>query len=53
MTNKSGTSSQVTSLPKGGGETFVPDPHTGTGNLTVLVALPSGRSNFQSELNLV
>ncbi|QBQ55197.1 SpvB/TcaC N-terminal domain-containing protein [Nitrosococcus wardiae] len=59
MANKSGTSSQVISLPKGGaalqgiGETFVPDLHTGTGNFTVPVALPAGRNSFQPELNLV
>src|SRR5206468_243689 len=39
--NKSGTASQVISLPKGGGalhgigEKFSPDVHTGTGNFTV------------------
>ena len=59
MTNKSGTSSQVISLPKGGGAlqgiggTFSPDLHTGTGNFTVPVALPPDRSGFQPELNLV
>ena len=40
--NKSGTASQVISLPQGGGaatawdgEKFSPDLHTGTGNFTV------------------
>src|SRR5215213_3664544 len=59
VSNKSGTSSQVISLPKGGGalhgigETFSPDLHTGTGNFTVPIALPSGRNGFQPQLNLV
>lgn len=59
MSNKSGTSSQVISLPQGGGalhgigETFAPDLHTGTGNFTVPIALPPGRNQFQPEVNLV
>jgi len=59
MSNKSGTSSQVISLPKGGGalhgigEKFSPDLHTGTGNFTIPIALPSGRNGFQPQLNLV
>ena len=59
MSNKSGTSSQVISLPKGGGalqgigEKFSPDLFTGTGNFTVPIALPPGRNGFQPELNLV
>ncbi|MCI0723917.1 MAG: FG-GAP-like repeat-containing protein [Acidobacteria bacterium] len=59
MSNKSGTSGQVISLPTGGGalsgigETFAPDLHTGTGNFTVPIALPPGRNGFQPELNLV
>lgn len=59
MSNKSGTSSQVISLPQGGGalhgigETFSPDLHTGTGNFTVPIALPPGRNGFQPQLNLV
>lgn len=59
MANKSGTSEQVISLPKGGGalsgigETFSPDLHTGTGNFSVPIALPPGRNGFQAELNLV
>src|SRR5205809_1347530 len=59
MSNKSGTSDQVISLPKGGGalhgigETFAPDLHTGTGNFTVPIALPPGRAGFQPQLNLV
>ena len=57
--NKSGTTSQVISLPKGGGalhgigEKFSPDLHTGTGNFTVPIALPPGRNGFQPQLNLV
>ncbi|MGQ9869919.1 SpvB/TcaC N-terminal domain-containing protein [Leptodesmis sp.] len=59
MSNKSGTSSQVISLPKGGGalkgigETFSPDLFTGTGNFTVPIALPPSCNGFQPELNLV
>lgn len=59
MSNKSGTSNQVISLPQGGGalqgigETFSPDLHTGTGNFTVPIALPSGRNGFQPQLSLV
>ena len=59
MSNKSGTSNQIISLPQGGGalhgigETFSPDLHTGTGNFTVPIALPPGRSGFQPELSLV
>jgi RHS repeat-associated protein len=59
MSNKSGTSNQIISLPKGGGaqhgigEKFSPDLHTGTGNFTVPIALPPGRNGFQPQLNLV
>lgn len=59
MSNKSGASSQIISLPKGGGalqgigETFSPDLQTGTGNFTVPIALPAGRNGFQPQLNLV
>src|SRR5437899_2667509 len=59
MSNPSGSSSQVISLPKGGGalhgigETFSPDLHTGTGNFTVPLALPPGRNGFQPQLSLV
>src|SRR5882672_2870489 len=51
--------SQVITLPKGGGalqglgEKFSPDLHTGTGNLTIPIAVPSGRNGFQPQLNLV
>jgi hypothetical protein len=57
--NQSNPSSQVISLPKGGGalhgigEKFSPDLHTGTGNFTVPIALPPGRNGFQPQLNLV
>lgn len=57
--NKSTTSNQVISLPRGGGalhgigESFAPDLHTGTGNFTVPIALPAGRNQFQPQLNLV
>jgi RHS repeat-associated protein len=59
MSNKSGISSQVISLPKGGGalqgigEKFAPDLHTGTGNFTIPIALPAGRNGFQPQLSLV
>ena len=45
---KSGRSSQVISLPQGGGalkgigETFSPDLFTGTGNFSVPIAVPNG-----------
>ena len=59
MANKSNSSNQVISLPKGGGalhgigETFSPDLHTGTGNFSVPIALLPGRSGFQPQLSLV
>src|SRR3989440_10414136 len=59
MSNTSGTSEQIISLPKGGGamhgigEKFSPDLHTGTGNFTVPITLPPGRNGFQPQLNLV
>src|SRR5215218_8254733 len=59
MSNKSSASSQVISLPKGGGalqgigEKFSPDLYTGTGNFTVPINLPPGRNGFQPELTLV
>jgi RHS repeat-associated protein len=57
--NKSGTADQVISHPQGGGaikglgETFAPDLHTGTGNLTVPIAVPPGRNKLQPDLSLV
>src|ERR1039457_1522820 len=57
--DKSGTASQVITHPSGGGaikglgDTFSPDLHTGTGNLSVPIALPPGRAGVQPELNLV
>jgi RHS repeat-associated protein len=59
MSTQSNTSSQFLSLPQGGGalhgigEKFSPDLHMGTGNFTVPIALPPGRSNFQPHLSLV
>lgn len=59
MSNQSVTSSEIISLPKGGGalqgigETFSPDLFTGTGNFSIPIALPPGRNGFQPELNLV
>ncbi|CAN5782747.1 hypothetical protein BH18ACI4_BH18ACI4_20010 [soil metagenome] len=58
MGNQTSTSSQIISLPKGGGalkgigEKFSPDLQTGTGNFTVPLALPPGRNGFQPQLNL-
>src|SRR6266480_4536070 len=58
MSNKSGTSDQVISLPKGGGalhgigEKFHPDLHTGTGNFSIPLAMPSGRNGLQPDLTL-
>ena len=46
------------SLPQGGGalagigESFQPDPHTGTGNFSVPLPLPPGRGNLQPQLSL-
>ena len=59
MSNKSGSSEQTISLPKGGGElkglgeSFSPDLHTGTGNFSVPISLPTGRNSFQPEIGLV
>jgi hypothetical protein len=59
MSNKSGASSQVITLPSGGGalqgisETFSPDLHTGTGNFTIPITLPPGRNGFQPQLSLI
>jgi RHS repeat-associated protein len=56
--NKSGTASQVIAHPKGGGaikgvgESFSPDLHTGTGNLSVPIGVPSGRAGVQPGLTL-
>ena len=57
--NKSGVAGQVISHPQGGGaikglgESFSPDLHTGTGNLTVPIAIPPGRNKLQPDLSLV
>jgi hypothetical protein len=56
--NKFGIASQVIAYPKGGGaikglrETFSPDLHTGTGNLSVPIAMPAGRADVQPDLTL-
>lgn len=58
MSNKSGVASQVLPLPQGGGaltgigESFSPDIFTGTGSLSIPIALPPGRNGFQPELSL-
>ena len=57
--NKSGVADQVISLPTGGGaikglgDTFSPDLHTGTGNLSVPIVIPPGRGGVQPDLTLV
>lgn len=38
---------------QGIGEKFSPDPHTGTGNFTIPLAMPGGRNRFQPQLNLI
>ena len=59
MSNNSGISNQIISVPNGGGalkgigESFSPDLHTGTGNFSVPIAVPPGRNGFQPELRLV
>src|SRR3954467_9506959 len=58
MSNKSGVSPEIISLPTGGGalkgigEKFAPNLYTGTGNFTVPIVLPPGRNGFQPQLNL-
>jgi hypothetical protein len=57
--NKSGTASQVISHPQSGGaikglgDSFSPDLHTGTGNLTVPISVPGGRNKLQPDLSPV
>jgi RHS repeat-associated protein len=59
MANKSNPTRQTIATPQGGGalhgigETFSPDLHTGTGNFTVPLAMPSGRNGFQPQLSLI
>jgi hypothetical protein len=59
MGNNSSEAGQIIALPKGGGalhgigEKFSSDPHTGTGNFTIPVALPPGRNGLQPQLNLL
>jgi hypothetical protein len=59
MSNKSGVSDQIISLPQGGGalqgigEKFSPDLYTGTANFTIPIAVPAGRNWFQPKLDLV
>jgi RHS repeat-associated protein len=58
MGTSSASTPSVISLPKGGGalqgigEKFAPDLHTGTGNFTVPIALPTGRNSFQPHFSL-
>jgi hypothetical protein len=59
MAKSTNSPSQTISAPKGGGalqgigEKFAPDLHTGTGNLTIPIALPPGRNGLQPDLQLV
>src|SRR5262245_66657318 len=59
MGSNSNSAAEVISLPQGGGalqgigEKFAPDLHTGTGNLTIPLALPAGRNGFQPKIDLV
>jgi RHS repeat-associated protein len=58
VSDKSGVSAQVISLPKGGGalhgigEKFSPDLHTGVGNFSVPILVPPGRNGLQPRLAL-
>ncbi len=58
MADGSGAAGVLT-LPKGGGalsglgESFTPDLHTGTGNMTVPLTVPRGRNGFGPQLALV
>ena len=58
MSNKSGTSAQAVTLPRGGGalrgigETFTPDLFSGTGNSAVPIGLPAGRNGFEPQVSL-
>ncbi|HEY6121028.1 MAG TPA: SpvB/TcaC N-terminal domain-containing protein, partial [Pyrinomonadaceae bacterium] len=59
MSTGSSNEGQIISLPKGGGalhgmgEKFSPDLHTGTGNYSIPITLPSGRNGFQPNLELL
>lgn len=59
MSSKAGSLTDLISVPKGGGsvkglgEKFSADPHTGTGNFSVPIALPAGRNGLKPELSLV
>jgi hypothetical protein len=56
VSNKSGVSSQIISLPQGGGalhgirEKCSPDLHTGIRNFAVPIALSPGRNGFQPQI---
>jgi hypothetical protein len=58
MSAKAGSTSDLLSVPKGGGalkgmgEKFSADLHTGTGNFSVPIALSPGRNGFQPQLTL-
>jgi RHS repeat-associated protein len=56
--SRSDAMQSILSLPTGGGalrsmgEKFAPAPYTGTGNVSVPLALPDGRNGFQPSLDL-
>ncbi|MET8049340.1 SpvB/TcaC N-terminal domain-containing protein [Streptosporangium sp. NPDC005286] len=58
MSDAAHAPTQIISLPQGGGavkglgEKFSPDPHTGTGNFAVPLAVPAGRNGFEPKLDL-
>lgn len=58
MSSKAGGITDLISIPDGGGsikgvgEKFSPDLHTGTGNFSVPIALPTGRNGLQPQLTL-
>ncbi|HEU0051728.1 MAG TPA: SpvB/TcaC N-terminal domain-containing protein, partial [Longimicrobium sp.] len=58
MGTSANASAETISLPQGGGalqgigETFSPDPHTGTGSFAVPLAIPPGRNGFGPKLTL-
>jgi RHS repeat-associated protein len=59
MSTASAGPASIISLPAAGGalrgigESFRPDPHTGTGTCTVPITVPRGRNGFQPDLSLV
>ena len=58
MSSNSSLKNDFISLPKGGGalsglgEKFSADLHTGTGNFSIPISVPTGRNGFQPELTI-